>query len=181
MGVEVPEGIRVSHAVGTAVDGELCGLYALAYEKDKAVAAGVATLCGYRRLKILLTTGDFMLTDEFLHSKFGIRPKKLVLPEHQQRAELREKTLEPGTQTVALSTSQGIAPLAYCVTGTRTLGTACRLGVVIHMIGGILGIAMMLVLAVLGARELLTPANMFLYQLVWMIPGLLITQWTRSI
>jgi len=40
---------------------------------------------------------------------------------------------------------------------------------------------MMLVLAILGARELLTPANMFLYQLVWMIPGLLITQWTRSI
>jgi len=181
MGVEVPEGIRVSHAVGTAVDGELCGLYALAYEKDRAAAAGMATLCGYRRLKVLLTTGDFMLTDEFLRSKFGVKTKKLELPEYEKRAELREKTLEPGTPAVALSTSQGIAPFAYCVTGARALGSACRLGVVIHMIGGILGIVMMLVLAILGARELLTPANMFLYQLVWMIPGLLITQWTRSI
>jgi len=29
--------------------------------------------------------------------------------------------------------------------------------------------------------ELLTPTNMFLYQLVWMIPAFLITEWTRSI
>ena len=33
----------------------------------------------------------------------------------------------------------------------------------------------------IGAEQLLTPANMFLYQLIWMIPGLLITEWTRSI
>ena len=39
----------------------------------------------------------------------------------------------------------------------------------------------MLVLTILGALELLTPANMFLYQLAWMIPGLLITEWTRAV
>ena len=49
------------------------------------------------------------------------------------------------------------------------------------MVGGIVGIAMMGVLAALGATEYLTPVNMFLYQLLWMIPGLLVTGWTRSI
>jgi hypothetical protein len=49
------------------------------------------------------------------------------------------------------------------------------------MIGGILGMLMMLVLAIIGATNLLTPANLFLYELVWMVPGLLITEWTRSI
>ena len=39
----------------------------------------------------------------------------------------------------------------------------------------------LLVLTILGALELLTPANMFLYQLVWMIPALLFTEWTRSV
>jgi len=37
------------------------------------------------------------------------------------------------------------------------------------------------VLAVLSARGLMTPVNMLLYQLVWMIPGLLVTEWTRAV
>ena len=40
---------------------------------------------------------------------------------------------------------------------------------------------MMAVLTVLGRMDLLTPANMFLYELVWLIPGWLITEWTRSV
>ena len=36
-------------------------------------------------------------------------------------------------------------------------------------------------LAVLGAAELLTPVNMFLYELVWMVPGLLVTEWARTV
>jgi hypothetical protein len=39
----------------------------------------------------------------------------------------------------------------------------------------------MAALAILGNTELLTPANILLYQLVWMIPGLLITEWTRTV
>jgi len=39
----------------------------------------------------------------------------------------------------------------------------------------------MVTLTVLGQLQLLTPANMFLYHLVWLIPGLLTTEWTRSI
>jgi len=29
--------------------------------------------------------------------------------------------------------------------------------------------------------QLLTPVHILLYQLVWMIPGLLITEWTRTV
>ena len=49
------------------------------------------------------------------------------------------------------------------------------------LIGGILGMLMMLVLAYLGETDLLTPANLFLYELIWLIPGLMATEMTRSI
>jgi hypothetical protein len=39
----------------------------------------------------------------------------------------------------------------------------------------------MAALAFLGSADLLTPAHVLLYQLVWMVPGLLITEWTRSV
>ena len=181
MGVETPEGIRVNQAVCLAIDGELCGLFAISYEKDKAAVAGLNTLCGYRGLQPVLTTADFILTPGFIRSKFGIKPNKLQLCSHAECKALEEKTLQPDAQALALVTGQGLAPFAYAVTGARAVKSAATAGVAVHMTGGILGIVMMLVLAILGATELLTPANMFLYELVWMIPGLLITEWTRSI
>ena len=35
--------------------------------------------------------------------------------------------------------------------------------------------------AAMGAEHLLTPSNVLLYQLIWLIPGFLITEWTRSV
>ena len=70
---------------------------------------------------------------------------------------------------------------AYAVTGARALRTSVRLGLIIHIVGGILGMLIMLVLAVLGNTELLTPINILLYQLIWAIPGLLVTEWARTV
>lgn len=39
----------------------------------------------------------------------------------------------------------------------------------------------MLALGYLGSTELLTPTNVLLYQLIWMIPGFLVTEWTRAV
>lgn len=181
MGVETPEGIRVNQAVCLAIDGELCGLFAITYEKDKGSVAGLNTLCGYRGLQPVLTTADFILTPGFIRSKFGIKPSKLQFCSYDECKALEGKTLEPDAPALALVTGQGLAPFAYAVTGARAVRSAATAGVAVHLTGGILGMVMMLVLAILGATELLTPANMFLYELVWLIPGLLITEWTRSI
>lgn len=181
MGVEVPEGIRVNNAVGISVDGDLCGLFAITYEKIHSSAAGLATLTGYRNLKPILISDDFMMTDTFIREKFNINPKRILFPDRGQRARLREKKPGEGSPTLAISTATGFAPFAYCVTGARALKNASTVGAIVHMIGGVVGIGMMLTLAILGAAGLLTPANIFLYQIVWSVPGLLITEWTRSI
>ncbi len=181
MGVAVPEGIKVSHCVGVSVSGEFCGLFAIAYEKNRNAAAGLAALTGYRKLKAILTTGDFMLTEPFLKEKFSVNTRRVVIPDPETRAALRGVTPEEEAPVAAISTAEGIAPFAYCVAGAKALKRACRAGTVVHMVGGILGIAMMVALAVLDAREFLTPANMLLYQLVWLVPGLLITNWTRPL
>lgn len=181
MGVEIPEGIRVDRAVCVAVDGELCGLFAIVYEMDRACSSGLSTLCGYARLKPVITTNDFVITEEFIRKQFDVKTKRMHFPEYAQRNALREKRTESDARAHALVTSEGLAPFAYAVAGARTLKRAGVAGVVVHMAGGIVGILMMLVLGYLGVTELLTPANMFLYQLIWMIPGILITEWTRSL
>ena len=181
MGVEIPEGTRVNQAVYVAIDGEFSGLFAITYERDQAVAAGVRTLASYGGLKNVLITEDFMLTESFIRGKFGVRSRRVVFPEPEIRQELRAIEADEEAPALALMTRQGLAPMAYAVTGARTLRTACVWGVAIHLAAGVLGVAMMLVLTWFGSLHLLTPANMFLYELLWLVPGLLITEWTRSV
>ena len=180
MKIEIPENTRVNHGVYVAIDGTLCGLFAIAYDRVKSANAALTTLCGYQNLNPVLTNGDFMLTDSFLHSKFGVKPRRVLRPDPEARKQLPDAEPKPAL-AAALCTSSDFESFAFAATGARSLRTACNLGVAIHLLGGILGLAIMLVLTVVDATYLLTPSNMFLYQLVWTIPGLLITEWTRVI
>lgn len=181
MGVETPEGIRISQAVCIAVDGELCGVFAVTYDKLRASSAGLSALCAYRGLSPMLVTNDFMLTPNYIRSKFGVNTRRIRFPEHETRVSLREKQLEIGTQALLLVTKEGLAPYAYGTAGARSVRTATTVGVILHILGGTVGLGMMALLAYLGAEHLLVPGNLFLYQLIWMIPGLMLTEWTRTI
>ena len=181
MGVEIPAGTMVNQAVYVAVDGDLCGVFAVSATRTKAAAAGLSTLCGYRNLRPVLVTGDFMLTEEFLKDKFGVNTRRVAFPDFRVRTELAQKQVEEDMPVLALATRDGLSAYAYAVTGARSLRTASRIGMIIHLLGGGLGMAIILLLALLNAGSLMTPVNMLLYQLVWMIPGLLVTEWTRSL
>ena len=181
MGVEIPEGTTVNQALYAAIDGEFCGVFAVAYAKTKAAAMGLRTLCSYRGLRPVLVSGDFMLTEEFLRSRFSVNTRRISFPERAARAELAAKQADEDVPARALITSDGLLPYASAVAGARALRTASIIGVVLHVLGGLLGLGIMMTLAILGEGRLLTPSNLFLYELAWMIPGLLITEWTRSI
>ena len=181
MGVEVPEGIQVSQAVCVAIEFELCGVFAISYEKTRSATAGLSTLGSYRGLNPVMADSVFMMPESFIRGKFGIKSKRLQFPGEETRAALRAVQPAEGAEAALLSTVAGLAPMAYCVTGARSVRTAANIGVALHMAAGILGMLVVLGLVILGALHLLTPANMFLYQLAWMIPGFLITEWTRSV
>jgi hypothetical protein len=97
------------------------------------------------------------------------------------RLQLAQCQPQEDAPALAMTTAEGLASTAYTVTGARALRSASIAGVVIHMLGGILGLLIVLALALVDALYLLTPANILLYELIWMIPGILITEWTRSV
>lgn len=181
MGVEIPEGTMVSQAVYAAVDGELCAVYAISYAKMRSAAAGLVTLCGYRKLKPLKLSGDFMLTESFLRAKFNVKTNRIAFPDRDTCQKLQQHPIDPDEPVLALTTREELVSAAYAITGARALRQATKLGVIIHLIGGILGLVIMLVLGYLGSTELLTPSNILLYQLIWAVPGLLVTEWARIV
>ncbi len=181
MGVEIPEGTMVSQAVYCSIDGTLSAVFAISYGKLRSAAAGMVSLCGYRKISPVILCGDFMQNESFLRSKFSVSTRRMAFPERSDRLELAQRKPTQEDASLALTTQEGLAPVAYAVTGARALRTATTLGLVIHMLAGILGMLIMAALAYIGSAELLTPINVLLYQLVWMIPGLLVTCWTRAV
>ena len=181
MGVEIPEGTMVKQAVYVSVDGEFSGLFAISYNRTKHTATGMATLCSSRRIRPVIIARDFLLTAPFLKEKFGLRPRRSFFPTRAQCEELSAKVPDPTAPALALTTQDNLADAAYAITGSHALRAACRLGLTVHMLGGILGMLIMAALAVLGNADLLTPIHVLLYQLVWLIPGWIVTMWPRAI
>ena len=181
MGVEIPEGTAVEQAVYCAIDGQLCAVFAMTYSRMKSSAAGIVSLCAHRKLRPVLTSSDFMLTDVFLKSKFGVNTKRIAFPPKEERLALAARVPGEEDHALALTTHDTLSATAYAVSGARALRSASIMGLVIHILGGVLGMLIMLALAYLGSVQLLTPLNILLYQLVWMIPGLLITELTRTV
>ena len=181
MGVDIPQGTMVSQAVYVSIDGQLAAVIAISYAKMRSAAAGLVSLCGCRKLKTLLLTGDFMITDSFIREKFSIRTRRLIQPPLEVRGELAQRRADPDADVLALVTRDDLVSTAYAITGSMALRTSCRVGSIVGILGGITGIVIMLALSYLGATELLTPARVILYQLVWMIPSLLATEWTRVV
>ena len=181
MGVEIPQGTMVNQAIYVSIDGQLSAVIAISYAKMRSASAGLVSLCGCRKLKTLLLAGDFMMTDSFIRDKFSIRTRRLILPPKEERAGLAARKADPESDVLALVTRDDLVSTAYAITGSMSLRTSCRLGSIVGIVGGIVGIVIMLALSYLGSEELLTPARVILYQLVWMVPSLLATEWTRGV
>ena len=181
MDVEIPHGTTVAQAVYMAVNGELCAVVAISYAKMRSTSAGLTSLSGYRKLQSVMLTKDFMLTGEFLHSKFSINTRRMIFPDRETREILSQRQPSPDDKVLALSTRDELVSLVYPVTGANALKHACNLGLVIHILGGVVGMLIMFALAFQGSVEILTPTRVLLYQLVWMVPGLLVTEWARTV
>ncbi len=182
MGVETPEGTRVNQAVYLAIDAELCAVFALAFGKLKGVSAGLGTLCNYRGLTPVLTSENFLLSESFIRAKFAVNTRRLAFPSMQERSKVAAWAPDISSSVpCALMTQDSLAGYAYAITGGRAVYTASMLGAIIHILGGVLGLLIVLALAIVHSGVLLTPSNLLLFQLIWTIPGLLITEWTRNI
>ena len=181
MGVDIPQGTMVNQAIYVSIDGQLAAVIAISYAKMRSASAGLVSLCGCRKLKTLLLAGDFMMTDGFIRDKFAIRTRRLILPPMEERAELGARKANPDADVLALVTRDDLVSTAYAITGAMSLRTSCRVGSIIGIAGGIIGILIMLSVSYLGTMELLSPARVILYQLIWMIPSLLATEWTRVV
>ena len=181
MGVSLPDGARIPYGVYAAVNQSLCAVFAVSFTRSKSSASGLRTLCDSRHVRPILVDCDFVLTEPFLEEKLGVDVRRMQFPDCMTRMKLAQKRPSAKAPAIALATRGGLAQRAYAVTGGAALRAAWRAGTAVHILGGGIGFLAVAVLALQGSLFLLTPYNLLLYGFVWMIPGLLMAEWTRSI
>lgn len=181
MGVEMPAGTRVSQAVYVAVDGTLAGVFAIHYGVTRGVAEGLGTLTASRGVTPVVTAGDFMITEPFLSSKFRVNTDRVKIPSLNARAELSQRKPSPEAKPCALIQSDRFSTTALTVTVARALCTAVRWGTLIALAGGLIGLCIMVVLTNLAASNVMSLVNLALFQLLWAVPGLLLSGWPGNV
>jgi hypothetical protein len=180
-GIQIPENALVDQAIYFVADGQLQAVFAMNYARTKASAGGLVTLNSYRKIRPMVLAGNFMINAPLLREKFGIKVKRYDFPDREVRHELASFQPDPALAGAALTTQNNLSSAAYAVTGAKALHTAARLGMWLSIFAGVIGLLIMAALAYLGDMQLLSPFNILLYQLVWIIPGLLFTEWTRTV
>ena len=173
MRVRVPEGTRLKQAVYLSVNGELTAVFALNYAPAESVRAGLSAVLRAGSLVPVLATRDFMITPQFLKLRYKIPPEHIEFPIVEERARLSSQEIPRTGPQGALMARSSFASFAGSVVSARTLRGAAIIAMIVALAGGVLGTALMFFLTFLGSSFSASCWNLFLYTVLWLIPGLL--------
>ena len=175
MGVHVPEGTRIQSAAYISVNKELVGVFALTYEPSVSTRSGLHSVIRSTGLTPILATRDFMITPALVKKRYKVSAERLEFPVVAERIRLSAANAGSGGKQGALMAKDSFLSFSAAVTSGRLLRRAVHSAVTVALLSGILGTALLCVLTYLGAVEAASAANLLLYQLLWLVPGLLIT------
>ena len=176
MEVPLPPGLNVKNAVFCAIEGELAGIFALNYHLNGAVAPAIDSLIR-NHITPVLCTRDFNLIPSMLRQRFKLPADKLEFPGVERRRELSDEEREHSDTLTALLCREGVWPYAEAVIGGKRLRSAVRLMAVLACLGAAVGALLAFYLTFIAAYNSLTPFNLMIFLLVWLVPTYLISNW----
>jgi len=175
MDVRLPGDINLKTGVFLAVDRQLIAVFAVKYNASENVDYALRMM---RRSRIfpILAARDPNITPLLLQRKFH-KGVKVRYPDLLTRVALSEVEKDRGLPR-ALLLREGLLPYAEAVAGSRRLCQAVRRALVLSLFGSIIGALLAFYLTFLGAYQLLTPLALEVFLLLWVLPVLLMADWT---
>lgn len=169
--VALPRDMKLSTGVFLAVDGALTAVFAVKYQPSRNAEWALRTLKRFHITPVLaVRSGN--VTPGLIKRKFGVDAKP-VYPDVSTRLALAQLADQQG-QPLAVLCRDGLMPLVETVAGSRRAVKAIRTATILAYIGSVAGVALAYYLTSVGNFALLTPIAMVVYQLLWLLPTLLL-------
>lgn len=178
MEVKLPQGLNVKNAVFCAIDGRLAGIFALSYALPDTVFPALDALM-MEKVEPVLATRDFNLIPAMLQQRFKLAADKMAFPPVERRRELSDPEQPHDGVLTALLCREGLLPFAEALTAARRLRWATRLGAVLCCAGSLLGMLLAAYLTSVGAYTSLSPLNLLVYMLTWLLPVWFLSGWVH--
>ena len=169
--VRLPRELKVPSGLFLAVDGQLTAIFALRYQPSRNVDWALRALRRNRVTPVLAVRGS-NITPEFLRRSFKVDAKP-IYPDVQTRLSLLEQARQTGP-AYALIYRDGLMPYAETVLGSRKLLLAARWSTALALLASAAGLLLCYYLTGIGGYASLTPLRLVLFQLLWLLPGLLL-------
>ena len=176
MEVALPQGLNVKNAVFCAIDGELAGIFALKYRLLDMVSLSLDALIR-NRVRPVLATRDFNIIPNMLRQRFKLPADKMEFPPIERRRELSDEEQEHSETLTAVLCREGLGPYAEAVIGGKRLRLAVRLSAGLCCLGAVVGLLLTFYLTFVSAYDSLTPLNLLVFLVMWLIPVPLISGW----
>ena len=170
--VALPRDMKLSTGVFLAVDGALTAVFAVKYQPSRNAEWALRTLKRFHIVPVLaVRSGN--VTPGLIKRKFGVDAKP-VYPDVSTRLALAQLAEQQGEQPCVAICREGLMPLVESVAGSRRAVKVVRTATILSYIGAAAGVALAYYLTSVGNFDLLTPIAMVLYQVLWLLPTLLL-------
>lgn len=176
MNVELPQGLHVKSALFCAIDGELAGIFAVYYGLRDDVSLCLSSLLR-SGLSPLLSTRDPNLIPSFLKQKFKLPAERMEFPAVDRRMELTDPDQPHSDILTGVFLREGLLPYSDAAIGGCRLRTAARLGTLLSVLGGLLGMVLTFYLTFADAYHSLSPAALLVFLFAWLLPQLVLGDW----
>ncbi len=124
------------------------------------------------RVTPVLAVRGCNITPEFLRRSFKVDAKP-IYPDVQTRLSLLEQARLTGP-AYAVVYRDGLMPYVETVLGSRKLLLAARWTIALALLASVAGLLLCYYLTGIGGYASLTPLRLVLFQLLWLLPGLLL-------
>ncbi|MGI5962087.1 MAG: hypothetical protein ACOX7N_00055 [Lawsonibacter sp.] len=178
MEISLPPGLNVKNAVFCAINGELAGIFALTYTLPDTVFPSLEELMR-EKVGPVLATRDFNLIPAMLHQRFKLAADKMDFPPVERRRELSDQGQSHSEVLTALLCREGLYPFAEAVTAAKRLRWCTRLGAILCCVASVLGLCLAAYLVAVVAYGSLSPLNLMVYMVTWLVPVWLLTDWVH--
>ena len=170
--VALPRDMKLPTGVFLAVDGALTAVFAVKYQPSRNAEWALRTL---KRSHItpVLAVRSGNVTPGLIKRKFGVDAKP-VYPDVSTRLALAQLAEQRGEQPYVAICREGLMPLVESVAGSRRAVKAVRTATILSYIGALAGVALAYYLTSVGNFALMTPIAMVVYQVLWLLPTILL-------
>ena len=168
-GIRLPEKMVKKEMLFVVISGQLVGIVQLRYTPVKSVQNALLELLRSRQ-DASFAVRDSNITPVMLRQKFKVSADGFHFPSYAKRYAMSAAEPSEETHVAGVMARRGLGSFVRLASVGRRLYGAVRTLVVLSLIAAALGVFAMFLLLAMGSFDAATASNLLLYQLLWLIP-----------